>query len=142
MTRDTGLVWHGRAHDFISLHLPAMSDIELVIKNSKKFESMLEKHFGASGRGLHEKVGSVERKLPDGLVRRLRFIATIRNKIVHDEGHDEIDDRRGFIDACAAADAELRKLAGIRGGGIKWKLIAAVLLLAAAVFVYFKFFRS
>ncbi len=68
-----------------------MSDIELVIKNSKKLEGLLEKHFAATGRGLHEKVGSVERKLPDGVVRRLRFIATIRNKIVHEESYDKID---------------------------------------------------
>jgi hypothetical protein len=120
-----------------------MSDIELVIKQSKRFESMLEKHFGATGRGLHEKVGSVERKLPDHLVRRLRFIATIRNKIVHDDGHDHIDDRRGFVDACAAAEADLRKLAGIRG--ISWKLrlqLAGVAaLLIAAIYIYFKFIR-
>lgn len=119
-----------------------MSDIELVISNSKKLEALLEKHFGANGRGLHEKVGSVEGKLPGSVVKRLRFIATIRNKIVHDEGYDRIDDRKGFVDACAAAHAELRKLAGVRSGGGAWRwMVGAAMIVIAAIFIYFKFLR-
>ena len=119
-----------------------MSDIELVITNSKKLEALLEKHFGAIGRGLHEKVGSVEAKLPSSVVKRLRFIATIRNKIVHDDGYDRIDDRKGFVDACGAAHAELCKLAGIRGSIVNWRWIAgAALIVIVAVFIYFKYFR-
>jgi hypothetical protein len=118
-----------------------MSDIELVITRSKRFESMLERHFGATGRGLHEKVGSVERKLPDHVVRRLRFIATIRNKIVHEDGHDRIDDRKGFLDACASAETDLRKIAGIRGGISKLKIAGFVALVLAVLYIYFKFIR-
>ncbi len=119
-----------------------MSDIELVISNSKKLEALLEKHFGANGRGLHEKIGSVEGRLSGSVVKRLRFIATIRNRIVHDAGYDRIDDRKGFVDACAAAHAELRKLAGIRTGGGAWRwLVGGALVVAAAVFIYFTFFR-
>lgn len=55
-----------------------MSDIELVIKRCKRLESLLGKHFAADGRGLHEKVTSVEHALPNPLVKRLRFIATVR----------------------------------------------------------------
>ena len=81
-----------------------MSDIDLVIKSSKKLESMLGR-LGAEGRGLHEKVSSIEKKLPAPIVRKLRFIATVRNKVVHDEGYDKIDDRRGFVDAVKEAEA-------------------------------------
>jgi hypothetical protein len=120
-----------------------MSDIELVISNSKKLESLLEKHLGATGKGLHEKVSSVERKLPDGVVRKLRFVATIRNKIVHDEGYDRIDDRKAFVDACAFTNAELRKLAGLgSGSGITRWVASAVIVLVIAIVLYFMFFRD
>jgi len=126
-----------------SIKLAAMSDIELVISNSKKLESFLEKHLKATGRGLHEKVGSVERQLPDTLVRRLRYIATIRNKIVHDESYDRIDDRKGFIEACTIANKELRKLAGVKQSGntLRW-IMAGAGILAIAVILYLIFFRN
>ena len=87
-----------------------MSDYELVIKKSKHLERLLEEGFGAQGRGLHEKVSSVEGRLPAPLVKRLRFIATVRNKLVHDDRMDRLDDRRGYEDACNKAEKELNSL--------------------------------
>jgi hypothetical protein len=87
------------------------NDTELAVKRAKRLEKMLRQGLGAQGRGLHELVSSVARELPDPLERRLRFIATIRNKIVHEEDYQRIDDRRGFIDACDQAEAELKSLA-------------------------------
>jgi hypothetical protein len=119
-----------------------MSDIELVIRSSKKLEGLLERHFAATGRGLHEKVSSVERRLPEPLVRKLRFIATVRNRVVHDEGADHIDDRAGFKEACAFSEAQLRKLAGVRTGGRwRWWLLLLGVVLGAAIAIYFKYFR-
>ncbi|MEX2212896.1 MAG: hypothetical protein WD768_02130 [Phycisphaeraceae bacterium] len=117
-----------------------MSDIDLVIKSSKKLESMLTK-LGAEGRGLHEKVSSLEKKLGQPLVRKLRFIATVRNKVVHEQDYEKIDDRRGFIDAVKEAKRELRALGG-GSAGVKWKLwLALVILLAAAgAFAWWKWF--
>ena len=51
-----------------------MSDIDLAVTRSRKLEQMLERDFGASGRGLHEKTSSVEARLPDDLVRKLRLV--------------------------------------------------------------------
>jgi hypothetical protein len=87
-----------------------MSDIELAITRVKALEALLEQALGATGKGLHEKVTSVEDRLPPALVKRLRFVATVRNKIVHESSYQQIDDRDGFLRACDEAEAELRGL--------------------------------
>ena len=86
-----------------------MSDIELAVTRTKALESLLER-LGAAGRGLHEKVSSVQQKLAPALVKKLRFVATVRNKIVHDSDYARIDDRDGFLRACDEAEAELNAL--------------------------------
>ena len=65
---------------------PTPSDIELVIRYSRALESLLGKRLGATGTGLHERITSVERRLPVPLVKRLRWIATMRNNVVHVDG--------------------------------------------------------
>jgi hypothetical protein len=87
-----------------------MSDIELVINRTKALEALLEHGLGATGKGLHEKVTSVQAKLPESLVRKLRFAATLRNKLVHDAGYQQLDDRPAFERVCAEAEAELRAM--------------------------------
>src|SRR4051812_11967944 len=87
-----------------------MSDIELVINRTKAFESLLEKGLGAVGKGLHEKVSSVQARLPEPLVRKLRFIATLRNKLVHDTDYQKLDDRPAFERVCQEAEGELRAM--------------------------------
>jgi hypothetical protein len=85
-----------------------MSDIELVVKKSKSFEALLEAAFQAEGRGLHEKITSVESKLPEHLIKKLRYIATVRNKLVHTHQTDHIDDRRRFEETCDEVETQLR----------------------------------
>ena len=87
-----------------------MSDIELAITRTKVLESLLEGGLGATGKGLHEKVSSVQAKLPPPLVKKLRFIATIRNKIVHESDYQKMDDRAAFVRACDEAEGELRTM--------------------------------
>src|SRR5436190_18071636 len=88
-----------------------MSDIELAVTRTKALEALLEQAFGATGKGLHEKVSSVEAKLSPALVKKLRFVATVRNKIVHESDYKQLDDRAGFVRACDEAEAEIRDLA-------------------------------
>ena len=111
-----------------------MSDIDLAVKRSRRLEQMLERDFGAAGRGLHEKTSSVEDRLPDPLVRKLRLVATVRNKVLHEQG--PIDDRRRFIDAADDAERELKRLArGRRRPGrrlILWGIALAGLVAALA----------
>jgi hypothetical protein len=61
------------------------SDIDLVITTTRRIESLLEKYFGAIGKGLHEKLSSVETSVLPELVKRIRFIASLRNKMLHEE---------------------------------------------------------
>jgi len=87
-----------------------MSDIELAITRTKVLEALLETGLGAAGRGLHEKVTSVQDRLPPALVKQLRFVATLRNKLVHEAAYQRLDDRPGYERACAAAEQGLRAL--------------------------------
>ena len=84
------------------------NDYELVIRSSKDLEYFLEVEFGATGKGLHEKISSIQHsQLPDALVRKMRFLATIRNKLIHQRGFDEIPDRDGFIRSFEQSKLEL-----------------------------------
>lgn len=118
-----------------------MSDIDLVVKKSKQFEGILEQQFGAQGRGLHEKVSSVERQLPAATVRKLRKIATVRNKVVHQTDANRIDNRQDFLTACTEAERELKALARKRPGppaGVNWRtvLLAGMVIFLLLFLVY------
>ena len=114
-----------------------MSDIDLAVSRSKRLEQLLEQKLGATGKGLHRKASSVEASLPPELLRELRLVATVRNKIVHENDYQKIQDRPGFIHACE--DAE-RQLKAIGGHGRNWKaivlLVLVVLVLALAALGY------
>jgi len=62
-----------------------MADIDRLLKATRPLEAALRRK-GAQGRGLHGLVSSVERSLPEDLVRQIRWLATLRNKAVHEEG--------------------------------------------------------
>jgi len=122
-----------------------MSDIELTIKRCKRLESMLTKHFSATGRGLHEKISSVENDLPRPLVRRLRFVATVRNKLVHESDVDSLDNREDYVQACNSAEEELNRLAGIPLG-LSWlrqlQIIVGIVVLVAILIALFFWQRT
>ena len=86
------------------------SSYEIVIENSKDLEGRLAK-MGATGKGLHEKTSSVSGILPTKLVKELRAVATIRNKLVHEEGfsltNHELED---FEELAYSAYRALRNL--------------------------------
>lgn len=75
------------------------SDIETAIKYSKAVESLLTKQMGAQGKGLHEKLSSVERQLPSALVKRIRYLATMRNKVVHEDDF-KLPNKKAFMHNC------------------------------------------
>ncbi|MBR5627347.1 MAG: hypothetical protein IKW74_06990 [Thermoguttaceae bacterium] len=56
-----------------------------LIEISQKLESLLERRYGAHGRGLHEKLTSVENQIPRDIQKKIRFIATIRNNATHED---------------------------------------------------------
>lgn len=82
-----------------------MGQIENTVEYTRKLEALLVEELGAEGRGLHEKVSSVERRLPAPLVKRLRYIASVRNKMMHD--NYQLQEPEGFYAACEQALSEL-----------------------------------
>lgn len=104
---------HSR-HSFImgassSKYKHVTKDFELVIRSSRDLEYVLDTQFGARGKGLHEKITSVEQSLPQQLIRNMRYLATIRNKLVHEQGFDRIPERERFILMFDQSTVDLQK---------------------------------
>ena len=92
------------------------NDYELAIKSSKELEFLLEHEFSATGKGLHEKISTASSQLPPKLVKHMRYLATIRNKLVHERGFDSIPDRESFIWNFEEAVQELTQIVASRRG--------------------------
>uniref|UniRef100_A0A0G4HYD2 DUF4145 domain-containing protein n=1 Tax=Chromera velia CCMP2878 TaxID=1169474 RepID=A0A0G4HYD2_9ALVE len=89
------------------------NDYELVIRGSKELEGLLEEFFGGVGKGLHEKISSAQ-GIPEHLKKLMRYVATIRNKLVHDRHFNEIPDRQRFRESLKGAIRELAALVAAR----------------------------
>jgi len=96
------------------------NDFELVVRSTKEMEHLLETKFGAPsgkhGVGLHDKISAARdpkgNALPDRVVRKMRYLVTIRNKLVHEQGFDAIPERGKFAASFTEIEKELRVLAG------------------------------
>jgi len=84
-----------------------------VIKSSKELEYILEHNFGGHGKGLHEKISSSSGLTPQ-LIKDMRYLATIRNKLIHERGFDKIPDRAAFKQTFEKSAGELQKLLAAR----------------------------
>lgn len=80
---------------------------ELAIRASKELEGMLVDCYGATGTGLHGMVSSVESKLSPALCRKLRYIATMRNKLIHERFFSALPDEAAFRRCCSECIDEL-----------------------------------
>ena len=97
--------------NFSSTPAHSTNDYELVIKTSKELEYFLELEFKAQGKGLHEKINSLNNDcLPLALVKKMRYLATIRNKLIHERGFDSIPDRKVFISNFETSKEQLAKI--------------------------------
>ena len=79
------------------------NDFELVVRATKELEHLLETHFNApSGKtvGLHEKISQARTAqglpLSESVQKRMRYLVTIRNQLVHDRDVNAIPDRASF----------------------------------------------
>lgn len=104
-----------------------MDDVAVVIKHSKRLESLLRQHYHAKGKGLHQLIDSSQKRLPHDVVKKLRFLATIRNKVVHEDGY-QLDDMREFISVSKYCESELVP----RSNRLMWRLAAGLILLFTA----------
>lgn len=85
-----------------------MSEIELAVKSSKKIETLLTEIYQAVGKGLHEKTSSVEDLLNEETLKRIRYIASVRNQVVHDDNY-VMDDIENFRNTTSMVIEELEK---------------------------------
>jgi hypothetical protein len=109
--------------------------IEKVVTHARIVEQLLRDN-GATGRGLHELTSSLTGVLTPSLVRRLRFIATVRNKAVH-EGDVDHNTFHAFVDACGDAELALRDLLGHTSMSFRGVFLGVIALGCVAMLVMF-----
>ena len=102
-----------------------MSDIDLVVKQSRKIEALLKAHYHAEGKGLHQLITSCEERLPHEVLGKLRFIATMRNKVVHEDGY-KLEDKSTFKATCN----EMTDILTPRASRFLWKLVGGIVLIS------------
>lgn len=101
-----------------------MSDIEQVVKRTRRIERLLREQYHADGRGLHQLITSCEERLPHDVIKKLRYIATIRNKVVHEDDY-QLEDRRAFLSVCDDCEKELTP----RASRFIWRAAIALMML-------------
>ena len=89
------------------------NDFELVIRATKDLEHLLETGFGAPNGmkdGLHDKISHVQKHhgLSQATVKKMRYLVTLRNKLVHDKSFNALPDRQGFASSFESVEKELR----------------------------------
>lgn len=109
-----------------------MDDISSAIKHSQRLERVLKEHHHASGHDLHELISSCQDRLPSDVLNKLRFIATIRNKMEHNDAF-YFDEMNAFQAACRHCEKELQP----RGNRMVWRLTFFLIFAATAGSVWF-----
>ncbi|CAD7695377.1 unnamed protein product [Ostreobium quekettii] len=99
------------------------NDFELTVRAAKELEHLLAHEFGAQGQGLHQKISSAQSAagLPQALVKKMRYLATLRNRLVHERDFNAVPDRERFIRNFEESKAELMGIVAQRGGRRKKK---------------------
>lgn len=108
-----------------------MSEIEQVVLRTRKLETLLREQYHAEGKGLHQLITSCEERLPHDVIKKLRYVATIRNKVVHEDDY-RLDDRKAFLAVCQECEDELTP----RSGKFVWR-IAFMLMMLMTLGAYF-----
>ncbi|MET0209630.1 MAG: hypothetical protein ABW220_11365, partial [Burkholderiaceae bacterium] len=75
----------------------------------KAIEKVLVEEFGAKGRGLYANMASSRIPIPQAIQRRIRYVAAMRNKSVHELRFD-LGDPAAFTERCARIVEALREL--------------------------------
>ena len=67
-------------------------------------------HFEAKGRGLHDKLTSVENFIPPQLCKQIRYVASVRNAVVHEEGDNIMRNPAAYEATVVKIMHELREI--------------------------------
>jgi hypothetical protein len=112
----------GAAFSSSTSYLQYKNDFELVIRATKDLEHLLETGFHAPSdkqTGLHDKITYAQETagLSKETVKKLRYLVTVRNKLVHDYDFNKLPDREHFAKSYDSVEKELReKLKGNSDG--------------------------
>jgi|SaaInlStandDraft_1057018.scaffolds.fasta_scaffold143075_2 hypothetical protein len=118
-----------------------MSDIEKVVLASKRLEKLLKENFGGKGKGLHELTESSRRSLSEAVIKKLHYVATLRNKVIHEDGYDHLDDPESFDRATRYLDEHLAENESSRVGSRGFILITLSVLIILGVLAFFYWTR-
>lgn len=117
-----------------------MSDIKHVLDACKNIEHLLETQWGGHGSGLHKKMDNATYRVPKPLVATIRWLATLRNKAVHEKDF-EIPNIGQYLAVARRVERELQEAlpAAIRAHrrlkGLQIALTVTVLALLALMFL-------
>lgn len=109
------------------------SSFERLNEIVQETERLLTRRYKAQGRGLHDKLTSVAKRIPENAQRKIRFIATIRNKAAH-ESLLVADENIEKVEEAFAAILPILDRGALRHKIAFW--FAAVGALLAAFFVF------
>lgn len=77
-----------------------LNQYEEVIKRSKKIENILIDSYKATGKGLHEQLTSIDNAIDKSISKKIRKIATIRNKLMHENMNLNSGELFDYIELC------------------------------------------
>jgi hypothetical protein len=84
-----------------------------VLEKTQQMEHLLRENFGATGEDLDEYLDSVPGALPSDLARKIRFVATIRTRLMHERGYRYDGDEGDFWWLCNTILSQLSRRAFI-----------------------------
>ncbi|MCL9783561.1 DUF4145 domain-containing protein [Vibrio sp. S4M6] len=109
-----------------------MTDIEKVILQTRKIESLLRLQYHAEGKSLDELITSCEERLPHDVIDKLRYVAMTYDKVVHeDEFQPELG--RQFLSVCHDCEKELTP----RSGRFIWRVAISLMALITVMAIAF-----
>lgn len=92
-----------------------VEDESLMICISREIEGRMALWFDANGRGLNEKldwiINEAKISVPEPIVKKIRFIASVRNQVVHDPESKSIPERKSLFDAANEVIDSLQSIA-------------------------------
>ncbi len=115
-----------------------MNEISTVIQQSRRLEHLLKVHYHAEGPGLHQHISSCQERLPRELIPKLRYIATMRNKVVHEEGF-RLDNKKKFRQLCL----ECEKILTPRSHRTIWCLVIFLIFAVTlgSIWFYYQYWQ-
>lgn len=120
------------AADSRSILGPDAGQLRLVLESTDRVERLIVQKYGVQSSALHAQVDELLKPSPtyyydddeDGayepapeltpFMKKLRFLATVRNRLMHEPDYDRIDDLKAYKAAVASVTSQLKQMADYR----------------------------